>query len=120
MKFVVLLAERDPETWDRATQAQRDEVFERHRAFDRAARERGELLGGEALALPKEALTLQPVRGGERLVTEGPYAESAEQLGGFYLLDVDSQETALELARLLPDGYSVEIRPVIQIEGYDG
>jgi hypothetical protein len=120
MKFVVLMAEEDPEAWDRATQSYRDEVFERHRAFDRAVRERGEMLGGEALALPKEAVTLQPARGGDRLVTEGPYAEVAEQLGGFYLIDVDSQEVALDLVRLLPDGYTVEVRPVIEIEGYDG
>jgi hypothetical protein len=119
MKFVVLMAEEDPEAWDRATQEYRDEVFERHRAFDRAVRDRGEILGGEALAFPQEAVTLRPARGGERLVSEGPYAESAEQLGGFYLVDLDSRETVLDLARLLPDSYSVEVRPVIEIEGYD-
>jgi hypothetical protein len=120
MKFVILMAEEDPEAWDRATQAYRDEVFERHRSFDRAVRERGEMLSGEALSLPKEAVTLRPASGGERLVTEGPYAEVAEQLGGFYLVDVDSQETALDLVRLLPEGYTVEVRPVVEIEGYDG
>jgi hypothetical protein len=120
MKFVVLMAEEDPEAWDRATQEYRDQVFERHRSFDKAVRERGEMVAGEALALPKEAVTLHPARGGERLATEGPYAEVAEQLGGFYLIDVDTQDTALDLVRLLPDGYTVEVRPAIHIEGYDG
>jgi len=120
MKFVVLMAEEDPEAWDRATQEYRDEVFDRHRSFDKAVRERGEMVAGEALALQAEAVTLRPARSGERLVTEGPYAEVAEQLGGFYLIDVDSQETALDLVRLLPDGYTVEVRPAIHIEGYDG
>jgi len=120
MKFVVLMAEEDPEAWDRATQEYRDEVFDRHRSFDKAVRERGEMLGGEALALPKEAVTVRPGTGRDRLVTEGPYAETAEQLGGFYLIDVDSVGTALDLVRLLPDGYTIEVRPVIQIEGYDG
>lgn len=119
MKFVVLMAEEDSEAWDRATQEYRDEVFDRHRTFDKAVRERGEVLSGEALALPREAQTLQPGRGGDRLVTDGPYAETAEQLGGFYLIDVDSRETALDLVRLLPEGYSIEVRPVIRIEGYD-
>lgn len=119
MKFVVLMAEADPEAWDRATQDYRDQVFDRHRAFDRAVRDRGAMVAGEALALPKEAVTLRPGSGDERLVTEGPYAESAEQLGGFYLIEVDSQESALDLVRLLPDGYTVEVRPVIEIEGYD-
>lgn len=119
MKLMVLLAEQDPEAWDRSTQEYRDEVFERHRSFDRAVRQRGEILGGEALALSKEAVTLHAGSGTERLVTDGPYAEVAEQLGGFYLIDVDSVETALELVRLLPDAYTVEVRPAIHIEGYD-
>jgi hypothetical protein len=120
MKFVVLMAEEDPEAWDRATQEYRDEVFDRHRSFDKAVRERGEMVAGEALALPASAVTLRPGTGRSRLVTEGPYAETAEQLGGFYLIDVDTLETALDLVRLLPDGYAVEVRPVIRIEGYDG
>lgn len=120
MKLVVLMAEEDPEAWDRATQAHRDEVFDRHRRFDHAVRERGEMLAGEALALPKEAVTLRPGTGPDRMVTEGPYAEVAEQLGGFYLIDVDSVETALDLVRLLPDGYTIEVRPAIDVEGYDG
>jgi hypothetical protein len=119
MKFVVLMAENDPEAWDRATQEYREEVFDRHRHFDKAVRERGEMVAGEALALPREAVTLQPARAGERWVTDGPYAETAEQLGGFYLIDVDSRETALDLVRLLPESYSIEVRPVIHIEGYD-
>jgi hypothetical protein len=120
MKFVVLMAEEDPEAWDRATQEYRDEVFDRHRTFDKAVRDRGEMVAGEALALAKEAVTLRPGTGRDRLVTEGPYAETAEQLGGFYLIDVDSAETALDLVRLLPDGYTIEVRPAIHIEGYDG
>ena len=120
MKFVVLMAEGDPGAWDRATQEYRDAVFERHRSFDKAVRERGEMLAGEALAAQTEAATLRPVTDGERLVTDGPYAETAEQLGGFYLIDVDSREAALDLVRLLPESYSIEVRPVIHIEGYDG
>jgi hypothetical protein len=120
MKFVVLMAEEDPEAWDRATQEYRDRVFDRHRSFDASVRERGEMVAGEALAYPKAAVTLRPGRGRDRMVTEGPYAETAEQLGGFYLIDVDSEETALDLVRLLPDEYTIEVRPVIQIEGYDG
>jgi hypothetical protein len=120
MKFMVLMAEEDPGAWDRSTQEYRDEVFDRHRSFDKAVRERGEMVAGEALAPEKQAVTLRPGTGRDRLVTTGPYAEAAEQLGGFYLIDVDSKDTALELVRLLPDSYSIEVRPAIHIEGYDG
>jgi hypothetical protein len=116
VKLLVLMAEEDPEAWDRSTQEYRDDVFERHRAFSKAVRERGEMLAGEALALPKEAVTLRSGTGADRMVTEGPYAEVAEQLGGFYLLDVDSIDTALDLVRLLPDGYTIEVRPAVHID----
>jgi hypothetical protein len=119
MKLIVLMAEEDPEAWDRATQDYRDDVFERHRSFYKAVRECGAMVAGEALALPKEAVTLRPGNGSDRMVSEGPYAEVAEQLGGFYLIDVDSMETALDLVRLLPDAYTIEVRPAIHIEGYD-
>jgi hypothetical protein len=117
---MVLMAEEDPEAWDRATQAYRDEIFDRHKSFDKAVRERGEMLAGEALALPKQAVTMRPGTGRDRMVTQGPYAETVEQLGGFYLIDVDSLDTAIDLVRLLPDSYAVEVRPAIHIEGYDG
>ena len=111
MKFVVLMAEEDPEAWDRATQAERDEVFDRHRSFDKAVREAGEMLGGEALALPKEAVTVRPGRGRERLVTEGPYAEAAEQLGGFYLVSSDNLDDLLDVCGILADGDgAIEVR----------
>jgi hypothetical protein len=119
VKLLVLLAESDPEAWDRASQEYRDEVFERHRAFDQAVRERGEMVSGEALALQRDAMTLRPGSGADRMVTEGPYAEVAEQLGGFYLIDVDSMETALDLVRVLPEAYTIEVRPAVHIDLYD-
>ena len=54
------------------------------------------------------------------MVTEGPYAEGVEQLGGFYLVEADSIDLVLDLCRHLPSSYAVEVRPVIQIEGYEG
>lgn len=117
MKLAVLLAETDPAAWERATAEERDAVFAQHAAFDAAVRERGSMLGGEALVAAEEARTLRPGLDGDRVVTDGPYAESAEQLGGFYLVDLDSVETALEIGRLLPAGYAVEVRPVLELEG---
>jgi hypothetical protein len=57
---------------------------------------------------------------GEPLVTDGPYTEGVEQLGGFYLVEADSHDQVLDLCRLLPTSYAVEVRPVIEIEGYEG
>ena len=51
------------------------------------------------------------------VVTDGPYAEGVEQLGGFYLIEADSQDVLLDLCRLLPSSYAVEVRPVIRDRG---
>src|ERR1700754_172520 len=111
MKFLVLMAEEN--TWDRwnsASEADRDHMMEQLEAFSIAVKEHGTMLAGEALRRPEEARTLRP--GDGRPVTEGPYAESVEQLGGFYLVDVTDRDTAVELSRLLPEAWTVEVRPI--------
>ncbi len=117
MKVLVLLAEDDPDAWQRATEEQRAAVFDAHDRFSAAVAARGAILAGEALAGVEEARTLRPARpgGGGRVVTDGPYAETAEQLGGFYLIEVTDLDAALELCRLLPEGYTVEVRPAVEV-----
>lgn len=109
MKFVVLMAETDHfEKWQRADDAEREAVFAAFGAFAEAVEARGSVVGGEGLAPVAEAVTVRP--GADRPVTEGPYAETAEQLGGLWIVDLPDLETVVELARLLPASYSVEIR----------
>ncbi|WP_426246084.1 YciI family protein [Nocardioides sp. LHG3406-4] len=115
MRFLVLLNEDDPTAWERASEEQRQAVFDGHATFDAALEERGALVVAEALAGAAEA---RGVRDG--VVTEGPFAESAEQLVGFYLVDLESMEAAVDLATLLSPGYTIEVRPVTSVEGYDG
>lgn len=104
--------------WDTATEQQRQEVMDAHTAFHKAVAERATMLAGEALAESREARTLRHVDGSP-VLTEGPYAEAVEQLGGFYLLEAESLDLVLELCHLLPTTYAVEVRPVIDIEGYE-
>lgn len=82
-------------------------------AFDEAcaARSGVELLGGEALGDGSMATTLR-TRGGESTVTDGPFAEAAEHIGGYYLLDAPDLDTVIELCRVLP-AYDIDIRPVL-------
>ena len=53
---------------------------------------------------------------GEPVLTDGPFAETAEMIGGFYLLDAPDLDTVVEWCRILPHGYSLEIRPCVQID----
>ncbi|CAN5191255.1 YciI family protein [soil metagenome] len=118
MKFLVLMTETDPSAWETASEEQRAAVFAAHEAFDREVRRRGTMLAGEALAGSETATTLRAVNG-QQIVTDGPFAETAEQIGGFYLMDVPDLDAAVDLCRLLPVGYTTEIRPTLEIEGDD-
>jgi len=117
VKALVLMAGTEG-GWDSATTEQRQEVMDAHTAFHKAVAERATMLAGEALAESREARTLRHVDGSP-VVTAGPYAEIVEQIGGFYLVEAASPELVLELCRLLPSSYAVEVRPVIEIEGYE-
>jgi hypothetical protein len=81
--------------------------------FTREVREREAMQGGEALQPTTTATTVR-VRDGKTLVTDGPYAETKEALGGFYLLDVQDLDEALELAAKIPGAQwgAIEVRPI--------
>ncbi|HYF73503.1 MAG TPA: YciI family protein [Nocardioides sp.] len=114
MKFVLLMAEEGHfDRWDAADAAARERVVAAFEAFDAAVAERGTVVGGEALSRPESARTVRPGPG--RVVTDGPFAETVEQIGGFYVIDVESLDDAVELARLLPGEYTVEVRPVPEV-----
>ena len=117
MKALVLMAATESD-WDAASAEQRQEIMDAHTAFHKAVAERAQMLAGEALRRSHEAQTLRHVDG-EAVVTQGPFAETAEQLGGFYLLEAESVDAVVELCRILPSSYAVEVRPVIELEGYE-
>ena len=77
----------------------------------------GVMVGGDALH-PTSAATTLRVREGDRLVTDGPFAETKEQLGGYYLIDVPDLDQALEWASKMPNiaRNSVEVRPVMKFD----
>jgi hypothetical protein len=110
MRFVVLIYQ-DEAIWRDASPEDQARYYTEHEAFAAAVPAAGcTLVAGEALVGVRSATTVR--RRGDRLaVTEGPFAETAEQLGGFYLVDAPDLDTVTELVRLLPE-YTLEIRPV--------
>jgi len=114
VRFLLLMAEADHfNKWEAADDAHRERVYADFHAFDEAVKTRGSIVGGDALDRPATARTVRP--GDDRPVTDGPYAETVEQIGGFYLLDVPDLEAAVELAALLPREYTVEVRPTLEV-----
>lgn len=86
-------------------------------AYSQALVEAGALVSGEALAGPETASTVQ-VRNGERLVTDGPFIEAKEVIGGFYVIDVADLDEALAWAARIPNAHfgTVEVRPVMEFD----
>ncbi|HOT81576.1 MAG TPA: YciI family protein [Microthrixaceae bacterium] len=113
MKYFVLLVDGGEEpAWDDLTAEEQEAALAAHGAFGEAceARPGVEIVGGEALGDGSTATTLR-TRGGEITITDGPYAEAAEHIGGFYVLDAPDLDTVIELCRILP-AYDIDIRPV--------
>ena len=99
-----------------ATPEQTNEMLAAYGAFGEEAGD--VILGGEGLQPTSTATTVR-VRDGERMLTDGPFAETKEQLGGFYLLECGSLDEAIEWAAKIPGARfgSVEVRPVMNYEG---
>ena len=97
------------------TPEQVNEVLEAYGAFGEEAGDA--ILAGEGLQPTSTATTVR-VRDGERMLTDGPFAETKEQLGGFYLLECSSLDEAIALAAKIPGAQfgSVEVRPVMNYE----
>lgn len=111
MKFALfLIGVGDTLPWDEQSPEQQAAAMQKHDEFGAAcaAHDGVAILAGEAL---DGTPTVVRVRGGERNVTEGPYAESVEQLGGFYLVETPDLQTLLELTELLPP-YDLQLSPV--------
>lgn len=85
--------------------------------FTAEVTEAGKMVSGEALQ-PVAAATTVSVRKGERTLVDGPFAETKEQLGGFYILDCNDLDEALAYAAKIPDASygRVEVRPVLDLE----
>lgn len=113
MKYFVLLAgygEMAP--WDGLSPEEQEAQMAALQAFDEAcaARPGVEILAAEALGDGSTATTLR-TRGGSMTITDGPFAEAAEHIGGFYLIESPDLDTVIELCAVLP-AYDIDIRPV--------
>jgi hypothetical protein len=86
-------------------------------AYGRALADDGVHLGDNALQGLETATTVR-VRDGETLITDGPFAETKEMLGGYYLVDVPDRETAVALAARVPSAPygSIEVRPIMEFD----
>jgi hypothetical protein len=114
MRYLLLIYEVDRTSQPSPEEAMAQNM--RYAAFTQEVRERGLFRAGEALEPTNTATTVR-VRDGRALVTDGPFAETKEFLGGFYLLECRDLDEAIELAKRIPavERGSIEIRPIWEL-----
>jgi hypothetical protein len=99
-----------------ATQADRDAMFRSYHDYTQSIIKSGNMKAGDALQPTATATTVR-VRDGKTLTTDGPFAETREQLGGYYLVEAKDLDEATKLAARIPGAQvgSIEVRPVMQL-----
>jgi hypothetical protein len=112
MRYLLMIALEESAS-SRTTEEDGKQMQPEYAAFAKEMAERGVLLGGERLRLTSDATTVR-VRNGETLTTDGPFAETKEQLAGYFLVDCKNLDEAIDVASRIPgakDG-SIEVRPI--------
>jgi hypothetical protein len=121
MKYVLSLISEEGGMED-ASPDEMKAVMDRWDAYTKESVENGAFIAGEALQPSPTATTVRIKEGEDPVVTDGPFAESKEQLGGFYLFECEDMDDAIGYAKRIPfqDGY-VEVRPVMDFTdlGYE-
>ena len=105
------------DSWETLTPEQQQEIGTAYFAYSEELQAAGKMVAGDALQ-PTSTATSVRVRDGETLTTDGPFAETKEVLGGYYLIDVDTLDEALDWAAKIPSaryGF-IEVRPIVMRE----
>jgi|SRR5690348_3051116 hypothetical protein len=118
MKYMLLIHQgdtptpRDPEAWGRLSQEEQAAVFRDYQTLNQTPG----VTPGEAMSAPEDATTVR-VKDGKTLVTDGPFVEMKEALGGYLFYEADDLDAAIELAATIPAarlGGAIEVRPLGQ------
>jgi hypothetical protein len=113
----MLLIYQNADAWQGLSDKDRGAVMEEAGVIFNELTASGEVVGGEPLA-PASATKTVKVRDGVPAVTDGPYIEAKEHMVGYVIVDVKSEERALEIAKRWPDAryWAMEVRPILDIE----
>ncbi|HEY2982777.1 MAG TPA: YciI family protein [Jatrophihabitantaceae bacterium] len=117
MKYLLMIY-NNPATYEAWSEDQRDELFSTVDVIMKELTESGELIGGQGLADASTAKTVR-VRNGVPATTDGPFAEAKEQLGGYLIVECETEERAVEIAASWPDAkyFAMEVRAIMHTSG---
>ena len=113
MQYLLMIYQNEAE-YDKIDPATLQKVYEEYGAFTQSIIQSGNFKAGDALQMTTTATTVR-VRDGKTLTTDGPFAETREQLGGYYLIEAKDLDTALAIAARIPGAKvgSIEVRPIM-------
>ena len=113
MKYMLLIYHEE-ESWANRTEAERQSVYAEYRRLIEELKSKGKYLFGDQLQPSTTAQSVR-VRNGRPIVTDGPFAETREQVGGFFMIEADDLEEAKQIAARIPSARSgaIEVRPVV-------
>jgi hypothetical protein len=114
MRYLCLIYE-DEKWWAKATEADMKKGMDEYNAFTESIRKNGNYVGGEALQPTNTAKSVR-VRNGKISTTDGPYVETKEQLGGYYLINAKDLNDAVQVASRIPGAKNgtIEVRPIME------
>jgi hypothetical protein len=113
MKYLCLIYENE-KNWETLPPAESEGIMNEYFAFTADIQRNGKLVAGEALQ-PTQTATTVRVRNGKVSTTDGPFVETKEQLGGFYLIEAKDLNDAIQVAAKIPSARfgAIEVRPVV-------
>ena len=113
MQYMLLIYD-DEQLWANMSDEERGAIMGEYFAFTQELREKGAMVSGAPLQ-PTQTATAVRLREGEQLVTDGPFAETKEQLGGYYVVEANDVDEAIALAERIPAarGGTIEVRPLV-------
>jgi hypothetical protein len=116
MKYLLMIHHSEGD-WTELTEPQRQDIYLEYRNLVQDLQEKGNYIAGAELQ-PVAAATAVQVRDGEQLITDGPFAETREQVGGFFLIEAKDQNEANSIAGRIPSARMgiIEVRPVMEME----
>ena len=117
----ILLIYGDEHGFEDAAPEDMGKMMQEYDDYTQWLRDSGTYVAGEALQTTDQATTVR-VRDGQTMTTDGPFAETKEQLGGFYVIEAENLDQAIEAARRLPGAFhgSVEVRPIMDFSHPEG
>ena len=113
MQYLLLIYDQESQ-WGKLSEAEQGKIYQEYGDFTQSITKSGHYIGGNQLHPVAKATTVR-VRDGKKLITDGPFAETKEQLGGYYLVEAKDIQEAVKIAARIPGARfgCVEVRPIM-------